>query len=81
MEHLVGVLDTERPSGTEWAAVDVNQQAALFASGGGRPAPRALTDAELARVRARVRELFGRWADLAPGETLELAFERPPQPG
>ena len=80
VEHLVGMLDTERPSGTEWTAADVNHQAALFAVGGGRPAPRALTDAELARVRARVRELFGRWAELPPGETLELRFDRPPRP-
>lgn len=74
------MLDTERPSGAEWAAADVNLQASLFAARGGRPAPRALTDAELARVRARVRDLLGRWAELAPGETLELDFERPPPP-
>lgn len=80
VEHLVGMLDTERASGTEWTAADINRQAALFANAGGRPAPRALTDAELARVRARVRELFGRWAGLAPGGTIELDFDRPSPP-
>lgn len=78
VEHLVGMLDTERPSRTEWTAADVNRQAALFAGAGGRPAPRAVTDADLARVRARVRELFGRWAALAVGDTLELAFADAP---
>ena len=77
VEHLVGMLDTERSSGTEWTAADVNRHAALFAGSGGRPAPRALTDAELARVRERARELFGRWASLAAGDTLELAFDDP----
>ena len=80
VEHLVGMLDTERSGGAEWTAADVNSQAARFAAAGGRAAPRAVTDAELARVRARVRELFDRWARLAPGETLELPFDRPSPP-
>jgi hypothetical protein len=78
VEHLVGMLDAERSSGTEWAATDVNREAARYAGRGGRPAPRALTDEELGRARARVRDLFQRWAALAPGESLELAFDRPP---
>jgi hypothetical protein len=40
--------------------------------------PRALTDDELARVRARARELLRHWSALAPGGTLELAYDRPP---
>jgi hypothetical protein len=80
VEHLVGMLDTERPGGAEWTAADINAQAARFAAAGGRAAPRALTDAELSRVRTRVRELFDRWTRLAPGETLALPFDRPPPP-
>jgi hypothetical protein len=78
VEHLVGMLDAERSSGGEWAATDVNREAALYAGGGGRPAPRALTDEELGRTCTRMRDLFHRWAALWPGESLKLAFDRPP---
>ena len=76
VEHLVGVLDLERAGGVEWTAADVNRETAAFAARGGRPAPRQVTDEELARVRSRVRELFARWRALAPGATLELGFDR-----
>jgi hypothetical protein len=76
VEHLAGVLDLERAGGVEWTAADVNRHAAAFAASGGRPPPRAVTDAELARVRARVLELFARWRGLPPGATLELSFDR-----
>ena len=76
VEHLVGVLDLERAGGVVWTAAEVNREAAAFAARGGRPAPRTVTDEELARVRARVRELFARWRGLPPGATLEVGFDR-----
>ena len=76
VEHLVGALDLERAGGVEWTAADINRHAAAAAASGGRPPPRPVTDAELARVRARVRELFARWRALPPGATLELGFDR-----
>ena len=76
VEQIVGCLAAERASGTEWPCMDFNQQAAVFAAAAGRPAPRALTDADLARVRARARELSAHWAALGPGATLQLSFDR-----
>ncbi|HET6228779.1 MAG TPA: hypothetical protein VFE05_01800 [Longimicrobiaceae bacterium] len=80
VEHLVGTLDGERATGAEWPAGDFNVHAAEFASSRGLPAPRALTDDELARVRARMRELHARWAALPGGATLELPFDLPASP-
>ena len=77
IEHLVGTLDVERASGEELTAGALNEYAASFAADGGRAAPRAVTDAELARMRALVRELHGRWLALAPGASMELEFDRP----
>lgn len=72
VEHLVGALDLERAGSVEWTAPEFNEQAKAFAQRSGQPAPRALTDVELERIRARIRDLHGRWAALAPGATLEV---------
>jgi hypothetical protein len=69
-ELIVGFLDTERASGTIWAAADFNDKAALHQSGG----EVRLTDAELRRIRSTRRQLFDRWHALPAGETLELVF-------
>jgi hypothetical protein len=79
VEHLVGAFDLERAGAADWAADALNAQCLEFATNGGRPAPRTFTDDDLARVRTRLRELLGRWASLAPGETLEVAFDRAPR--
>jgi hypothetical protein len=76
VEHLVGAFDLERAGAADWTADALGAQAAEFAASGGRPAPRTLGDDDLARVRERLRELLGRWASLAPGETMEVAFDR-----
>jgi len=76
IEHLVGTLDRERSSGEELTAEALNEYAASFAIDGGRAAPRAVTDAELARMRALVRELHGRWLALPPGASMDLDFDR-----
>ena len=76
VEQIVGSLDAERASRATSSAEDFNAQAAMFATSRGSPAPRALTDEELDRVRARIRELFYDWFALADGQTLELTFDR-----
>jgi hypothetical protein len=74
VENVVGTFDTERASGSRWTAEEFNASTALHASSNGRPAPRALTDEELARVRKRRAELFAAWRELPGGETLRLTF-------
>ena len=76
VEHIVGSLDVERASRVPSSAEDFNAQAAMFAETRGLPAPRALTDEQLDRVRARMKELFYDWFALADGATLELTFDR-----
>ena len=77
VEHLVGMFDGERASGSRGTAADINYFAAAFATQGGRPVPRPITEAELARIRTRLAELMGRWNRLPPGGTLELEFPGP----
>lgn len=64
VERIVGLFDSERGSGMLWTLEEFNQFA-----------PRALTDADIQRVRALRGELFRRWFAVAPGEKLELTFE------
>jgi hypothetical protein len=72
VENVVGTLDSERASGSRWTAEEFNENTARFAANGGRPAPRRLTDDELARIRERRAELFTKWNAMEPGRTLEL---------
>ena len=74
VENVVGTLDTERASGSRWTAEEFNENTSRFAAQGGRPAPRQLTDDEIARIRKRRAELFRTWHDLPAGQTLELQF-------
>jgi hypothetical protein len=75
VENVVGTLDSERASGSRWTAGEFNENTARFAAQGGRPAPRALSDDELARIRKRRAELFAQWHELPAGNTLELTFD------
>ena len=70
VEHIVGLLGTERASGVPVAAEEFNRLAASLST-----APRALTEDELQRVRARCSELFWQWRGLPPGSTLELHWK------
>ena len=76
-EHLVSRFWQETWDGSPPDAESFN--AALAALEAARPglALRRLAPGELARVRARVREVVDRWYVLAPGETLELEFRAP----
>lgn len=75
VENIVGTLDAERASGSRWTADEFNDSIARHAATHGRPAPRALTDDELARVRKRRAELFTAWRELPAGTTLEVDFD------
>jgi hypothetical protein len=74
VENVVGTLDSVRASGARWTAEEFNENTARFAANGGRPAPRRLSDDDLARVRKRRAELFEQWRALPIGQTLELDF-------
>jgi hypothetical protein len=75
-ELIVGLLDAQRSYGAEWTAAELAEHAAQFYANF-LPAgvSLALTDDQLARIRARMRDLFARWEAVAPGETLELIFD------
>lgn len=66
VEQIVGLFDSERGSGMLWTCEEFNQFA-----------PRALTDADILRVRALRGALFRQWSETAPGQKLELKFEVP----
>jgi hypothetical protein len=77
-ELIVGFLDAERSMGEELTAASFAEQTrAFFASRGIDASYPALSDDDLARIRARRADLFARWQALPPGETLELEFALP----
>ncbi|MFL5605571.1 MAG: hypothetical protein ACJ8AD_03915 [Gemmatimonadaceae bacterium] len=73
-EVIVGCFDRQRAAGEPLTADDCNATAASYFSNAGRESPLALTDDDLARVRARLSDLVWRWYALPEGETLELSF-------
>ena len=73
-EYFVSAFASERACGAAASAEEFNQLAMTFAETRGMPAPRRLTDEDLAKVRSRFSELAAKWRSLAPGETLELVF-------
>lgn len=73
-ELIVGFLDTERASGIEWSADELNQSAASYYAQHGLSGSCRVTDEQLERVRALLRELTARWRALPAGETLDLPF-------
>jgi hypothetical protein len=64
VERIVGLFDSERGSGMLWTSKEFSQFA-----------PRALTDADIQKVRAVRGALFQKWFAVAPGEELELTFK------
>jgi hypothetical protein len=78
-ELIVGTMDAQRASGSEWTLAEVNDHltAALQTFTVGAVGP-TLTEEELKLIRRRMRELFAQWEAVQPGGTLELPF--PPDP-
>jgi hypothetical protein len=83
VELIVGFFDTERRSFTQMTETEFNDHAEryLAARKSAKPgalalAPR-LTQQQIESVRCCRGDLLSRWGQLAPGETLELPFDRP----
>jgi len=77
-EVVVGFFDLERMTGERESADEMNARLQTFRADRGLP-PTAfrITEEQAARIRALRAELFDRWKAVAPGEALELSFERP----
>jgi hypothetical protein len=77
VEFVVGLLLAEVSDGRE-ASGDEFRATLEKAIAGKLEAPRgAPSDEEIARIRAMILELHGRFAALPPGQTLELLFHSP----
>jgi hypothetical protein len=63
VERIVGLFDAERGSGTLWTPEEFNQFA-----------PRPLAVEEILAIRAARSGLFRKWAEVSPGQKLELTF-------
>ena len=74
VEALVSRLQREAMPGTEFTTESYNEEVVAVLEGIGNPLRRPVTDAELAEMRARFRELISRWRELSPGESIELTF-------
>lgn len=77
VEHVVGLLALERSDRTRLSAERFNEELASFAAARGLPVPTPFDEESLARVRAKIGELFSRWGALEDGGTLELDFPPP----
>jgi len=64
VERLVGAFDSERASNALWTAEEFNESG-----------PRVLSDADIAKIRAARAELFKKWSEILPGQTLNLEFD------
>jgi len=76
-EVIVGFLDVERATGVVSTAEDFNWKIDTYLDAQRLP-PTAfrMTPEALDEIRRRRGELFARWRDVSPGDTLELTFER-----
>jgi hypothetical protein len=77
VELLVGLLDMQRRMLADWNAEELLEQGRLYvASREARASLPQLTDETLERVKKLRAEVFAKWAEVEPGETLELLFQR-----
>lgn len=76
-ELIVGFLDVERGTGHPMTAADFSEKARVYFEDRGTFAATTVTDDDLDRIREAMLALFARWAAVAPGDTLELPFDRP----
>ena len=74
-EMIVGMLDMERRTGERASPEELNQNVAEYAIENSLPQQRAITEEDLARVRANRAEMFAKWDAVRPGEALEIPFE------
>jgi hypothetical protein len=77
VELIVGLLDMQRLMNADWTAAELLEQGQLYVASRGKNARLPeLTDEMFARVLDARRAVFSRYAAIAPGETLELVFDR-----
>jgi hypothetical protein len=63
VEQIVGLFDAERGSGSLWTPEEFSQFA-----------PRPLRAEEILGIRSARAGLFRKWAEVSPGQKLELTF-------
>lgn len=73
-ENVVGLLDLERGAGRMTTAEELSTGLGEALAKQGVAPFRAITEPELARMRALRSRLSAQWTALAPGETLEVSF-------
>ncbi|HEY9229125.1 MAG TPA: hypothetical protein VIP11_20915 [Gemmatimonadaceae bacterium] len=74
-ELIVGFFDVERATGIVSTAADFNWKIDTHLDERGLPpTPFRMTDERLEQIRSLRGELFARWRDVQPGDTLELRF-------
>jgi hypothetical protein len=77
VELIVGLMDMQRLMNADWTAEELLAQGKLYVDGKqGKAQLPELTQEMFTRVRELRRDVFARWAETAPGETLELVFDR-----
>lgn len=74
VELVVGLLDSERASGSLMTAHEFNGFLKAKAADSGRQPRRPISADELLQVRARRAELLRAWSDVAPGGELTLEW-------
>jgi hypothetical protein len=75
-ELIVGFFDVERATGEPSSAEDFNWKIDTYHDEHGIPRTGfRMTDEQLAAIRAKRDELFGKWQAVPPGETLDLRFQ------
>ena len=78
VELIVGFFDAERRSMDRWSAEAFNEHAVMYVAASkaaGKITAPALSDEQIAQVRAVRDALLERWFALAPGEAIELEFD------
>lgn len=73
-ESIVGLLDLERGTGTEWTAPEFNEALAESLRGQRARGFRPIGAEDLARTRVLRNELAERWEALPPGDVLTVPF-------
>jgi hypothetical protein len=77
VELVVGLLDRERVGGASpLSAAEFNAQVAEFVANDQLDATRILSEVELMAVRQRIQALQSQWAEVPPGSSFELVFDR-----
>ena len=70
VEHLVGMLDAERVSGTTASSAELTRYTTARALNH----PFRLTE-EILKIRSQAADLHSRWRMLPPGQTMQLEFQ------